>query len=222
LEVKIFKNRKDKTMSVVKQMFAVLVTVGVVSSLALAATYTLTQPRIEQNKREELQESIFVVLPDAKDCERNENNECKNIGTEEFEVYKGLNENKEPVGYAFVAEGSGFQGTIEMIVGIDSDLDTLFGMKVLEQGETPGLGAKIAEETPKKDFSEQFVKLAIPASEKAAEIADFILCVKGVEDPNVPNDVQAITGATISSNAVVSIINQSLVKLLEVVKKDKG
>ena len=205
-------------MSVVKQMFAVLMTVGVVSSLALAATYKFTQPRIEQNKRKELQDAIFVVLPGAKDCERNENNECKNIGTEEFEVYKGLNENKEPMGYAFVAEGPGFQGTIQMIVGIESDLDTLFGMKVLEQEETPGLGAKIAEETPKKDFPEQFVTLAIPTSEKAAEIANFILCVKGAEDPNVPNDVQAITGATISSNAVVSIINQSLVKLYQTVQ----
>lgn len=205
-------------MSVVKQMFAVLVTVGVVSSLALAATYTFTQPRIEQNKREELQEAIFVVLPNAKDCERNADNECKNIGTEDFRVYKGLDEQENPIGYAFVAEGAGFQGTIRMIVGIESDLDTLFGMKVLEQVETPGLGAKIAEETPKKDFFEQFAKLAIPDTEKAAENTNFILCVKGTEDPNVPNDVQAITGATISSNAVVSIINQSLVKLLEVVE----
>ena len=199
-------------------MFAVLVTVGVVSSLALAATYTFTQPRIEQNKRKELQDSIFVVLPEAKDCERNANGECKNIGTEDFRVYKGLNEDKELIGYAFVAEGSGFQGTIRMIVGIEPDLDTLFGMKVLEQEETPGLGAKISEETPKKDFSEEFAKLKIPATEKAAKLADFILCVKGNEDPNIPNDVQAITGATISSNAVVSIINQSLMKLYQTVQ----
>jgi electron transport complex protein RnfG len=192
--------------------------VGVVSSLALAATYTFTQPRIEQNQRKELQDAIFVVLPDAKDCERNADNECKNIGTEGFEVYKGINQNKEPVGYAFVAEGSGFQGTIRMIVGIKTDLDTLLGMKVLGQVETPGLGAKIAEETPKKDFSEQFAELKIPATKKAEELADFILCIKGAEDPNVPNDVQAITGATISSNAVVSIINQSLVKLYQTVQ----
>ena len=146
-------------MSVVKQMFAVLVIVGVLSSLVLAATYKLTQPRIEQNQREELQESIFVVLPDAEDCERNDNNKCKNVGTEEFEVYKGLNENKEPVGYAFVAEGPGFQGNIRMIVGIDAELDTLFGMKVLKQSETPGLGAKIAQETEDEDFYEQFAML---------------------------------------------------------------
>lgn len=218
-------------MSVVKQMFAVLISVGVLSSLVLAATYTFTQPRIEQNKRDELQEAIFVVLPDAKDCERTENNECKNIGTDEFRVYTGLGENKELIGYAFVAEGSGFQGTIRMIVGIEDDLDTLFGMKVLEQVETPGLGAKIAEETPKDDFFEQFANLGLnmiaftskktPATEGQTEAEDFILCVKGGEDPNIPYDIEAITGATISSKAVVAILNQSLVKLGETVGSEK-
>ena len=223
--------------SVVKQMFAVLMLVGGISGLILAGTEKLTQPLIEKHKREELQKSIFVVLPNAKDCERNESNECKNIGTEEFRVYKGLNEQNEAAGYAFIAEGAGFQGKIRMIVGIDADVKTLLGMKVLEQVETPGLGAKIAEETPKEDFFEQFAGLKPvrtsdsltsgsgqkkPATEEPQTTeklpANFIKYVKN-EVPDEENEVQAITGATISSKAVVGIINQSLANLWNIVGK---
>ena len=67
-------------MSLVKQMFAVLMTVGILSSLILAASYTITEPLKQQNLREELQRSIFVVLPKAKECERTDDGACKNIG----------------------------------------------------------------------------------------------------------------------------------------------
>ena len=201
--------------SVVKQMFIVLIVVGTVSGLVLAATEKLTQPLIQQHKQEELQASIFEVLPEATAYEE--------ISRGDFKVFKGLNDKQEPVGYAFIAEGPGFQGTIRMIVGIDEDLDPLLGMEVLEQLETPGLGAKIAEETPKEDFSEQFSDLE-PAwgdattSEAAepASAAQLITYVKNAT-PDDPNEVQAITGATISSAAVVQIINQSLLKLRDVV-----
>jgi electron transport complex protein RnfG len=199
-------------MNVVKQMFAVLTVVGVMSSLVLAASYKFTKPRIEQHKLEELRRSIFVVVPEAKTYEE--------IGTAEFKVFKGLNEQSELAGYAFIAQGSGFQGTIRMIVGIAPDLKTLFGMRVLEQVETPGLGAKIAEDTAKKDFFEQFAGLqpdwtvddAMTESQAAQMIADFLAYVKNLT-PDDPNEIQAITGATISSAAVVKIVNQSLAKL---------
>jgi len=206
--------------SVVKQMFIVLIVVGGVSGLVLAGSYKLTKPRIERHKREELQKAIFEVLPEAKDCERNVDNDCKNIGTDQLLVYKGIGEQNTLAGYAFIAEGPGFQGTIRMIVGIDSDLDPLSGMRVLEQLETPGLGAKIAEDTAKEDFFEQFAGLhpdwtaddAIEESQATQISADFITYVKNMT-PDDPNEIQAITGATISSKAVVAIINQSLAKL---------
>lgn len=197
---------------VVKQMFAVLMVVGAVSGMVLAGTEKLTQPLIEKHKLEELQQSIFVVVPEAKTYEE--------VGAGKFKIFKGLNEKNELVGYAFIAEGPGFQGKIRMIVGIDDDLKTLFGMRVLEQVETPGLGAKIAEDTPKEDFFEQFADLqpdwtaddAMQESQEVQISADFITYVKNLT-PDDPNEIQAITGATISSVAVVEIINQSLDQL---------
>jgi electron transport complex protein RnfG len=197
-------------MNVVKQMFIVLIIVGTMSSLVLAASYTFTKPRIEQNKLEELQKSILIVLPGATTYEE--------MSAGALQVYRGVTENNETAGYAVIAEGPGFQGNIRMIVGINAAKDTLLGMRVLEQVETPGLGAKIAEETAKEDFFEQFAGLEPDMSsvtgksqETKALGANLIAYVKNVA-PTEPNEVQAITGATISSKAVVEILNQSLEK----------
>lgn len=204
-------------MSVVKQMFAVLMGVGILSSLVLAASYSITEPLKLENARKELQDAIFVVLPSAKECERNDEGACKNIGTDEFQVYQGLDGEGKDVGYAFVAEGPGFQGNIRMIVGIEEDLDTLLGMRVLEQVETPGLGAKIAQETPKKDFFELFTDVPVPEEvDETVEPPKYLVCLK-TDDDTMKNDIQAITGATISSKAVVDIINHSLDQLHQVV-----
>ncbi len=217
-------------MNVTRQMVLVLTIVGVVSSLLMAASHTLTKPLIEQHKREELQQAIFDVLPEAKECEREGGQECQNIGTEELRVYKGLDAANEVVGYAFVAEGPGFQGAIQMMVGISPDLSQLFAMKVLAQVETPGLGARIAEETDKKDFFEQFAGLQAQGMDSVTtgsqkhpttgETPNFIKSVKN-EMPDEPNEIQAITGATISSKAVVSIMNQSLLKLKQILHSNK-
>ncbi|PID57406.1 hypothetical protein CSB45_07745 [candidate division KSB3 bacterium] len=207
--------------SVVKQMFVVLILVGSLAGLVLAGSYKITKPMIAQHKLEELEQSIFEVLPDAKRYEQ--------IDSDAIRVYKGLRDTHNIAGYAFVATGPGFQGPIEMMVGIDASLQKLLGMRVLAQSETPGLGAKIMYES----FQGQFVNLtpnwldtmrggSAPddagkrKSAQATENPEYIGYVKNVT-PDKPNDIQAITGATISSAAVVTIINQHLSTLQEVV-----
>jgi electron transport complex protein RnfG len=186
-------------MSVMKQMITVMLVIGVFSSLLLAASDQLTRPLIEKHKLEALQNSIFQVLAGTKEYEE--------ISTETFKVYKGFTEQKELVGYAFIAEGSGFQGNIRMIVGINPGLDTLLGLNVLEQSETPGLGGNIVRES----FQNQFSGLKLAASE------NFVSYVKNVTPQN-PGEIQAITGATISSKAVVNILNNSIAELRKIVK----
>ena len=212
--------------SVVKQMFAVLMLVGALSGLVLAGSYTLTKPLIDRHAAEELEQSIFVVLPGAERYEE--------IDADQLEVYRGLQADNSVVGYAFVAEGSGFQGPIRMMVGIDGELQHLLGMRVLAQSETPGLGAKITEDS----FQAQFVDLqpqwedTLSAAshgqpEAATEqdapaittIPKFITYVKNMT-PDDPNEIQAITGATISSDAVVSTINQHLYILQHIVSDE--
>ena len=110
----------------------------------------------------------------------------------------------EPVGVAFEAVGNGFQGKISIMVGISTDFSKINGIKILEQIETPGLGTKIViDPTNKKDpfwFPNQFKNL----------ITEPMIEVVKNKKPSKPTEIQAITGATISSKAIAIILNNQI------------
>ncbi len=83
------------------------------------------------------------------------------------------------LGIVFKASGKGYSSTIETMVGMFND-GTIAAIKVLSQNETPGLGTQVAE----SEFTEQFKK----------------------QDALQLSDVQAITGASISSQAVMDSV----------------
>jgi electron transport complex protein RnfG len=93
------------------------------------------------------------------------------------------------------------------MVGVKQDLNKIQNIQVLESVETPGLGGKITT----KDFQQQF---------KGLNIKEGIKLLKGRRPKQVnmlsKTGVDAITGATISSKAVVDIINQKIVKIKEI------
>ncbi len=90
------------------------------------------------------------------------------------------------VGYAVPGESAnGYGGTIRLMVGLDADLK-VFSYQVLVANETPGLGAKLGD----ADFSKQFAGKAAPS-----------LAVK-----KDGGEIDAITGATITSRAVCDAI----------------
>lgn len=190
-------------MNAVTKMFLNLTVVGAVSGVILAGVFHVADPLIQANKEKELKEAIFVVLPEAKDYKVIE----KTIGQETFKVYEGLDANGSPVGLAFKADGGGFQGNVGVMVGLNLDYLKLKGVKILDQVETPGLGNRISEPA----FEEQF---------KGIEITPKVEYIKN-RKPEKANQIQAITGATISSSAVVSNINRAVEKVLKEFPKDE-
>jgi electron transport complex protein RnfG len=108
-------------------------------------------------------------------------------------IFIGYDGEGNKVGIAFIAEGGGFQGDIKMMVGMDVENEKLTGMTVLSHLETPGLGARIEEDW----FQDQF---------KGKSIND---------EYRVKEDIEAITGATISSNAVANILKNTIPKVLK-------
>ncbi len=183
-------------MNNVLKMFLNLTVIGALTGGILAAVFGVADPLIQANKEKELKESIFVVLPEAKDYRVME----KTVGKEKLTVYKGIDADGVPVGIAFKAEGNGFQGNIVTMVGLGLDYMKLKGIKVLEQLETPGLGNRIKEPA----FEGQF---------KGLEVRPRIEYIKN-RKPEKPNQIQAITGATISSDAVVKNLNNAIEKVL--------
>ncbi|MBE7415255.1 MAG: RnfABCDGE type electron transport complex subunit G [Deltaproteobacteria bacterium] len=183
-------------MNGVTKMLLNLIIIGALSGAVLSGVFTAADPMIKANKEQELREAVFYVLPEARDFVKVE----KTVGQEKLVVYKGINENGEPVGMAFKADGNGFQANIGLMVGLDLDYLKLKGIEVLDQLETPGLGDRIRDES----FKDQF---------KGLEVKPRIEYIK-FRKPEKPNQIQAITGATISSEAVIKNINRAVEKVV--------
>jgi electron transport complex protein RnfG len=115
----------------------------------------------------------------------------------ERNVYYEAELNGEIIGYAAITEGVGFGGRIKMVVGIKTD-GTVERVHIISHMETPGLGSRITEE----EFLNQF---------RGKRLDELRLRVDGGE-------IDAITGATISSRAVADAAHQKVQGLVEMLK----
>lgn len=115
-------------------------------------------------------------------------------------VYECVAPGKEAIG--FVAAGMGFWDRIEIVVVLAPDLQKTLNVQVLDQKETPGLGARIEEAW----FTDQFKNLAVAwdaPTERRIQVA-------ANPAPNAANEVDAITGATQTSMALMRFLNDEL------------
>lgn len=110
-------------------------------------------------------------------------------------VLEAKNESGEQIGYVIdVTSPNGYGGDVQMAVGI-SNAGEITAFSVISQSETPGLGAKSAE----AEFSDQFAGLK----------ADTIAFSKtGANRDN--NEIDAISGATITTTAVTEAVNSAI------------
>ena len=178
------------------QMIMVLATVGLVSGASLVGVYNYAAPRIERNKQNERNAALKKVVPAAERFEA--------FSKDGMDLYKGLDASGRVVGYAFQAEGNGYAGIIELMAGIDADLTKLIGIEIIASIETPGLGDKIRQ----ADFRSQFESLSVLPE---------IVYTKG--KATEPNEIQAITGATISSRSIVAILNARIEEIRKAFNK---
>ena len=174
---------------------------GLVSGMAIIGIYEATLPTITENKARELREAVFKVLPGVSQMQALVYRDGELIVVEapdkdEPVVYGGYDEQGDFVGYAMPAAGPGFQDTIGILYGYNPAEKIVVGMEVLESRETPGLGDKIYKDAV---FVGGFSSLSVEP--------EIVAVKKGTKSQ--PNEIDAITGATISSKAVVRIINET-------------
>lgn len=171
----------------------ILALICFVATLVLATTYEITKPKIDQQLIKEEQEALGEIMPDADSFAAD--------SIDGIDYFKATRE-KDIIGYCIKVVGNGYNGYIRMIVGIDKD-GIINGIKILEHYETPGLGARVNEvKRGEKEpwFLRQF------KGKPARTIA-------------VKKDIDAITGATITSEAVTDAIRDTVNKFLLKVKK---
>ena len=187
------------------RLVATLAIAGALAGLLIVLVNQHTKPIIDKWKAEQLQLAVYEVLPGVESYDTfylvdNELSMSLPEGAKESEfkrVYVGRDANGGLAGVAISRGESGYQDVIMVIFGHDPISGKLSGMKILDSKETPGLGDKIFKDM---DFVDQF--FAGPDTP--------LLGVKIGAGKGEPNEIDMITGATISSKAVIQIINNAL------------
>lgn len=181
------------------RMVVTLGLAGLVSGICLVVAYEQTLPYILENRAAALREAVLRVVPGATAMQRLVAREGKLVVEPDGEgeaIYAAYGEGGAFVGYAIPGAGNGFADVISLLYGYDPKQQAVVGFAVLESRETPGLGDKIAKDPT---FLRNFEKLLVSPS---------IVPVKAGKKA-AANEVDCITGATISSKAVVRILNEN-------------
>lgn len=157
----------------------------------LAVTNAVTKDAIAYQQERSAAESRQAVCPDAVDFEKVE------YDVQGVECYKALDESGNLIGYAISSASRGYGGDVKVMTGINAEDGSVIAINVYDNsGETPGLGVNTSGEK----FTSQFAGLSsgtgVTVDKDAGKNPDSVA-------------VDSVTGATISSRAVVDAVNQA-------------
>ncbi len=189
----------EKKMKNVLRFVIVLFLVNLVAASILAGVYRLTKPKIEAQEALVREEALKEVMPESV------GDRIETVSEEYWKVYKGSS--SRATGYIFIAKKYGYSSVIETMVGMKRD-GTITGVAILNQNETPGLGAKIVEEVTDKTIIKAIKGIFSKEKEPEKELSPYFteqFKERSVRSVDISN-IDAITGATISSKAVVDSI----------------
>ncbi len=209
-----------------KNLILTLLMIAMMSGLLVVLTYQLTAPRIAANKQRALEKAIFTVLPTATqsrsyvltDDGLSQLAEGETVADEKQAVYAGYDADGKLTGLAMVAASRGYQDIVKVLYGYSLQSECVTGITVLQSTETPGLGDKVASD---EDFLANFECLDAKLAPGGSEIANPIETVKNGTKEN-PWEIDAISGATVTSTAVGDGLRESTTRLLPLLNKYKS
>ncbi len=174
--------KTESTVKYVLRLTVTLLLITAVVAVILAGVNSVTAPRIADLNARKTQEAVEAVLPGG-GVEVAFTDSTGLVAT----VYQG------EAGYAVKVNPSGFNGTVSMMVGVDNS-GSVLGISIISQTETAGLGAVSAADTSAGEaFRGQFAGMS-----------------GSVSVSKDGGQVDAITGATITSRAVCTGVNAAL------------
>ena len=178
-------------------MVVVLLGITAVTSSAVGLVYRVTEAPIAQAKLHKKADALAQVLPPFDNTPADEM-QAVAAGNDSVYVYTARM-GQTVAGYAVESFASGFGGPIRIMVGFGPD-GRIRNIQVLEQTETPGLGAKLAEEGN-----------PVQASLLGKSPAEVKMSVR-----KDGGDIDAITASTISSRAYIQAVSLAYTAFLEV------
>ncbi len=175
-------NGKD-IKEIIKTALSLFLICAVATGL-LAGINGITAPAIAQNNLQKANELRKTVIPEATSFEE--------AVAQDGTVYHIALKDSQETGYVFTTSANGYGGEIKVMTGINID-GAITKVSILAINETPGLGMKTKNENFLNQYSGKSEELSVTKNGNAAE-----------------NEIDAITSATVSSNAVTNAVNQAL------------
>jgi electron transport complex protein RnfG len=196
---------KNQLRSMIKPAVVLFIICLIVSS-ALAFTYAITKDTMDERAAKDAENARKEVLAEATGFKPVENMEEIVSKSQELQIikeaYEGIS-GDATIGYVFLVENKGYGGNMKITVGINNEGE-ITGVRIGDNNETPGLGSKASD----KSFISQFVNF-IPQ-----EPLKVIKAEKTKRE-----EIQAISGATVSSKAVTSAVQAAVDMASELIKE---
>jgi electron transport complex protein RnfG len=188
-------------------LFRSLMGIGVICAALIVIAFKTTAPAIAKKNEAFLQQSILAIFPNAA-----KNVPYRQMKTGDFQVqqktgdfYAVYDAQQQLLGFAIKAKGMGYQDTIQLLYGYSPQKRAVVGMKILNSRETPGLGDRTGKDP---HFLQNFKQLPVALAPDKQHLLHTIISVKSGTKTK-PWQIDSISGATISSRAVTSIIRSS-------------
>lgn len=179
-----------------------LMLITLIAGLLLGAVYEITKEPIRKENQKAKEEAYKAVFADAdafEDVKIDEDKVAKALDEKGLdatinEAMKVLDKSGQQIGYVLtVTDHEGYGGDIRFAMGVQSD-GTLNGISFLSISETAGLGMKAKEDAFRKQFE--------------GKKTDQIVYTKN--GAKADNEIDALSGATITTNAVTNGVNAGL------------
>jgi electron transport complex protein RnfG len=203
-------------------MYRALVGIGMLCGLLIVVFHESTSGVIERKREAALEEAVLAVLPKATRyasfmLTADGNFELAEAGAAD-RVHAGFDDAGRLIGVGIEADGFGYADVIRLIYGYDPASEAIVGLQVLSSKETPGLGSRIMTDP---GFLASFERLDVRLDESAAGLRHPIEVARQAGRTE-PWQIDAITGATVSSIAVGDIVNASASRWLPVIRRRIG
>ncbi len=203
--------------------FNMLRTLGLVATLSgllVVLSYQVTLPMIERNKQQAIEKALYKVVPGAvqrKDfIAIEERIELLDTQPEGTLLYAGYDQTGQLKGIALETAAAGYQDVIRLLYGYDPYCQCIRGIQVLKMAETPGIGDKIIKDTR---FQQNFEALEARMHPSGKGLQQAIVPVKQGNKTEAWQ-IDAISGATISSNAVARMLNETSQHMVPIIMKN--
>ena len=195
--------------------------IAMLSGLVVVLVYQWTQPIIAENQRIATERAVFEVIEGAatkKDFRLGESGPVpadSGSDTPGETVYAAYDTDGRLKGIAMPAAAQGYQDIVKLLYGYDPYCQCIRGIKVLKMTETPGLGDKIIKDPA---FLANFDALQARVNPGERGLEQAIVTVKHGTKTD-PWQIDAISGATVTSNAVGKALNKSAQALAPLVQQ---